>query len=110
MRPREVRSPRVRAQARIDHALLTANLRGEWALGLADAGRIGLGVLIVEVIAPDGKPRPHYGGNLTARDGRAEAAFRTALNDPPGRWTIRAADYVSGVSGSATFDLGKRGQ
>ena len=72
-----------------------------------DAGeaRPGPGVFRVEAVGPDGQPRPHYAVNLTATDGQAEGAIQTALNDPPGTWTIKATDYVSCVVGTTTFDV-----
>jgi len=73
----------------------------------ANGGKPGPGVYRVEVVGPDGQPRTHYGVTLTARAGRAEGGFETALNDMPGTWTVKAADYVSRVTGKATFDIGK---
>jgi len=72
-----------------------------------DGGQPGPGVFRVEVIGPDGQPRPHYGLNLTTRDGRAKGSLGMALNDAPGKWTIKVTDYVTRVSGTATFDLAK---
>jgi len=63
------------------------------------------GVFTIEVIGPDGKTRDHYSVNLTASKGRAEGSFRTALNDPSGQWAIRATDYLSSVTGLATFKI-----
>lgn len=65
----------------------------------------GLAVFRVEIVAPDGQPRSHYNLNLTARDSRAEGAFQSALNDTPGRWTIRITDLVTRVAGSASVEL-----
>ena len=62
-------------------------------------------VVLVEVLGPDGKARDHYSQKLVARDGRASGRFTTALNDPAGRWTIRATDYISRVKGAAALQL-----
>ena len=72
----------------------------------ARGGRPGMHVVIVEAIGPDGKPRERYTAKLVTRDGKATGEILTALNDTPGRWTIRATDYVSSVSGDGSVDLG----
>jgi len=72
---------------------------------VAPGGKPDLGVYRLEVIGPDGEPRAHYGANLTAQDGQAQGSFRTALNDTPGTWTIKATDYVSSVVGSVKIEL-----
>ena len=62
----------------------------------------------VEVTTPSGNPARHYGQNLVARHGSAEAEFQTALNDPVGKWTLRATDVATGVTASASFALSGR--
>jgi len=59
----------------------------------------------LEVVGPDGKPRPFYAANLFTENGKAEGVVRFALNDPKGRWRIRAREIVSGLTGEATVTL-----
>jgi len=71
----------------------------------AEGGPAGLHVVLVEVMDPSGAVRAHYNAQLLARDGKAGGQFVPALNDPPGRWTLRATDYVTRVAGSAQVDV-----
>jgi hypothetical protein len=65
----------------------------------------GLHVLRVEVLGPDGVPRPHYGAVALADGGKATHAIPLALNDPKGRWTVRFTDVVSRASGEAVLEV-----
>jgi hypothetical protein len=58
-------------------------------------GKAGLHVFRVEVIAPDGKLLPHYGSILPAENGKASGSIPMALNDPKGRWQVRARDVAT---------------
>ncbi|MDP2991150.1 MAG: beta-galactosidase trimerization domain-containing protein, partial [Kiritimatiellota bacterium] len=69
------------------------------------AGDAGMHVINIEIIDPDGKKLEHYGASLLARNGKVEGGFVTALNDKPGRWTIRATDYVTRVVGECNINL-----
>jgi len=71
----------------------------------AEGGRPGMHVILVDIIGPDGKALDHYTTKLVARDGKAAGQLDTALNDLPGRWSIRAADFVSRVAGTGRFEL-----
>jgi len=62
-------------------------------------------VIGIEIIDPDGKKLENYAANLLTKDGQAEGKFITALNDKPGRWTIRATDYVTRVAGECNVNL-----
>ncbi len=61
----------------------------------------GLHVYRVEVTDPTGDRREWYDAQVTAERGVASGAFGLALNDEPGRWTIRATDVATGVTGEA---------
>ena len=65
----------------------------------------GLHVILIEVLDPKGTVRPHYRAKLVARDGKATGALSSALNDPPGTWTIQATDFVTRATGLARIEL-----
>ena len=60
--------------------------------------RPGPHVFVIEVFDPQGRKLGWYGGNVAARDGKAESSFHTALDDLAGRWRVRARDVASGVA------------
>jgi hypothetical protein len=60
-----------------------------------------LTVVRLSVTGPDGQPRPWYDANVAIRDGRAQATFRPALNDPVGAWTFTATEIISGATATA---------
>lgn len=62
-------------------------------------------VVRVEVVDPDDATRRHYCLNLTTVGGKAKGSIPFALNDPKGRWTVRAKDVVSGMSATEKIDL-----
>ncbi|MEA3401130.1 MAG: beta-galactosidase [Armatimonadota bacterium] len=59
----------------------------------------------VTVIGPDGEERAWYADNLRLSDGAASGSFTPALNDPSGRWIIRALDIITGESAEATVEI-----
>ncbi|MBI3279571.1 MAG: beta-galactosidase, partial [Acidobacteria bacterium] len=61
-------------------------------------------VVHVEVFDPSGKLMRHYSANRTIRDGRASFAIPFALNDPRGKWRIRARDVVSGLTAERALE------
>jgi len=65
-------------------------------------------VVCTEITGPDGKVREHYSQKLVAKHGRARARFVCALNDPTGSWTLRATDFVTGVSGTCEITITER--
>lgn len=71
----------------------------------AEGGTPGMHVILVDVVGPGGKALDHYATKLVTRDGKATGQFDTALNDLPGRWNIRATDFVSKVVGEGGFEL-----
>lgn len=70
-----------------------------------EGGQAGMHVVLIEIVDPKGTVRPHYNAKLLTRDGAATGEFIPALNDPTGRWTIRATDYATRVTGSAHVEL-----
>ena len=100
--PYEVKSVAVAPKA----ASAAAGAPVQYEVSIPEArGQSPLHILLVEVLGPDGNARPHYGAKLVASDGKAAGEFVPAFNDPPGRWTIRATDFISRVSGVATVEL-----
>ena len=67
-------------------------------------GKPGFHVLRVQVTAPDGV-KDWYGTQISAAGGSAEARFRLALNDMPGKWRIEATDIATDVRGVVEFDV-----
>lgn len=61
----------------------------------ASAGQ-GERLLRLDVLAPDGTLRRHYGANLLSAAGTWNHTFSTALSDPPGTWHFRLADLAAG--------------
>ena len=55
-------------------------------------------VIVTEVFSPDGEKAYHYSENLVAENGVAGKNFKTALNDSPGRWRIKAVDTATGIA------------
>ena len=78
-------------------------LRFAIALATEGANEPGQHVFRIELTDPAGSPARHYDANVTAPAGRAEYVLPLALNDIPGRWTLRARDVPTGVSAQASF-------
>jgi len=64
------------------------------------------GVVRLDVAAPDGTPRPRYGGTLALR-GPATWALPLAANDPAGTWQVTATDILSGASERILVPVGE---
>ena len=64
-----------------------------------------LHLLQLAVIDPDGNEVAHYGGILPAPGGRATWSLPLALNDRPGRWTVRLTDLLSGQRSEAAISI-----
>ena len=54
-------------------------------------------VFRVSLVSPQEGRTPWYARNLEAPGGRLRGEFRLALNDEPGRWTLRVRDVATGV-------------
>lgn len=79
-----------------------------YTVGTADAAAAGRGTFVVsvQVTDPAGRPRPEYAAVLTCPAGEAaQGSLPFALNDPPGRWRIRARDVVTGSEGELSVTL-----
>ena len=72
-----------------------------YTVSLEANAEAGLHVYRVEVTDPTGDRRKCYDAQVTAERGVVSGSFGLALNDEPGRWTIRATDVATGVSGEA---------
>lgn len=75
------------------------------AIRFAAATPAATHVFHVEVADPSGKVIPHYSENLTAPDGVAAKRLPVAANDPPGGWTVRAKDILSGQERTAAIEV-----
>jgi hypothetical protein len=62
-------------------------------------------VLHVEVLDPSGQVAPQYCGNVVLPGGSGEQAVPFAVNDTPGRWTVRVRDVLSGQQEEATIEV-----
>ena len=61
--------------------------------------------MVVRLIRPDGSSREWDRFSLVAADGKTTGACRFALNDPTGKWTLKATDAATGVSAAATVEM-----
>lgn len=61
----------------------------------------------VEVYDPAGALRPYYSGPQLIKPGDTKAKFDfiTALNDPPGKWTVKAVELLSGKAVERKFTV-----
>ncbi|MBU0610263.1 MAG: hypothetical protein KKI08_20430, partial [Armatimonadetes bacterium] len=71
----------------------------------ASAGTPGKHWIELQVLGPDGQPRPCYARNVPLANGKAISAIPLALNDPPGQWKLVARDSISHKTATATFKL-----
>ena len=81
----------------------TATLRVTLSVGATELA--GRHCVHVEVLSPDGRPMPYYASNVLTAVSTVQVTVPAALNDPPGRWLVRATDVASGRSGQSTFRL-----
>ncbi|HEY3415334.1 MAG TPA: hypothetical protein VGM23_00490, partial [Armatimonadota bacterium] len=95
------------------------------AVGLkAGAGRLGQGVPLefslkvsngtpvkhvvhLDVYKPDGSYHYSYSRNFVFTHGKWTGVLPLALNDPSGRWTVKAREVVSGLTAEATVQVQK---
>jgi hypothetical protein len=59
----------------------------------------------VQCAGPDGTAVQHYSGNVLAAGGTAAHSIPLAVNDAPGRWTVRVTDIVSGQSKTVAINV-----
>ncbi len=62
-------------------------------------------LLHVDVNGPDGKPLPHYSGNVLAQAGQAAKLLPVAVNDAAGPWTVKVTDVLSGQSKTVQIEV-----
>ena len=84
-------------------------------LGRGQSGQLGLSfsgstpasshVFHTDVVDPAGKVVAHYSGNVLAPSGRADKLLPLALNDQPGKWTIRVKDQLSGQAQTKSIEV-----
>jgi hypothetical protein len=58
------------------------------------------------VLRPDGQAVRCLARNLETRDGRAAFTIPLALNDAPGRYTLRCTDVATRTTASVQVDVG----
>ena len=77
------------------------------AVDLSCTGKSSPGrhVVRVQFVTPDGKAHDFYTQNVDTRGGQWRGQVVTALNDPPGLWTIRAREIISGKTATTQFQL-----
>ncbi|NUQ61356.1 MAG: beta-galactosidase [Pirellulales bacterium] len=76
----------------------------------ADPPASGDHVLHVELLGPDRRTIWHYTRNVLAPGAQSEVSIPLALNDPPGPWTARIRDVLSGVKVERVFQVITVGQ
>jgi len=59
----------------------------------------------VRFIAPDGREALRYRAKAILKRGRGTVGIDTALNETRGRWTVRATDVASGVTGQTAATI-----
>ena len=65
----------------------------------------GLWIVQVEVVDAEGRTRPEYGGRFAAAGGRLERQIPTAINDPRGKWSVRAREWLTKRESVITFEV-----
>jgi len=79
----------------------------ELRIGIATStGRLaGDHVVRVEATAPDGQALAHYAQNVLTDRPAVATSVRLALNDPAGKWTLKATDVTSGTQGEVSVSV-----
>jgi len=57
----------------------------------------GTSLVRCHVYAPDGSRLPIYSSNVLIQNGRGTFSLPFALNDPTGKYVVRATDVVTGA-------------
>ena len=72
----------------------------------ASLGRLAANTVFrLTVLDPEGNSAPHYAANIEAPQGTAEGSFQLAMNDNPGKWTLRVRDCLTGESAESAFTV-----
>ena len=69
------------------------------------SNRPGKSLVRCHVYAPDGSRLPIYSNNILVEGGRGTFTLPFALNDPIGKYVIRATDVVTGAVTEKTIEL-----
>jgi len=83
-----------------EDALLSVEIRNDRGQRIP-----GLSILQLEVVDAKGKTRPEYGGRFAAAGGRIERRISVAINDPRGKWSIRARAWLTKCESVTTFEV-----
>jgi hypothetical protein len=62
-------------------------------------------VIHVEVVRPDGQEVRYLARNVETRQGKAAFALPLALNEPPGRYTLRSTDVATRILATAPIEV-----
>ena len=62
-------------------------------------------VVHLDVYGPDGTRHYSYSRNFAFQTGRWTGGVPLALNDPPGKWTLRARDVTSGLTAQVVAEV-----
>jgi hypothetical protein len=90
----------------------TITLRGPAAASLGEhpaftiaSSRPGRTLIRCHVFAPDGSMLPAYASNMLLDHATKSFVLPSALNDPPGTYTIRATDVLTGATSETKIIL-----
>lgn len=67
------------------------------------AGAAGDHVVHLDLCGPTGRALAPYARNAVAAGGTLTTTFQLAYNDPPGTWTVRARDVLTGTTSETAF-------
>ena len=90
----------------------TAYLPGEGRLNLraqltiAGEERLGRHVFRIELIGPEGRPRPAYDENCLVESGKLQKTIFLGYNASSGIWQLKVSDVASGVRTIVQFTVG----
>jgi hypothetical protein len=68
-------------------------------------GAPGQHMVRIDVVDPSGHAMPYMSREVSTTCGSVTVVVATALNDPPGRWTVIATDLLTGVESRAELVL-----
>lgn len=74
---------------------------------LSSDGKVEYHVIRLEILNPDGKEEKCYTANLEAQNGVCKGSLDIALNAPPGKWTLKARDILTGTETQKVFEVGR---
>ena len=78
---------------------------GEHPSFVLTSNKPGKSLVRCHVFAPDGSRLPIYSNNILVEGGRGTFTLPFALNDPTGKYVIRATDVVTGAVTEKTIEL-----